>query len=111
MFDKLKLFIKDYLNIDFVGKMLGVMYILIPMFMLITFGLTLVLVNYLLIDTPTDHQGCIYSFVIIVPVIGIISLGISIILFKILMMLLFNFIDLLKKIKEKYERKYKREIS
>ena len=111
MFDKLKLFIKDYLNIDFGGKLLGVMYILAPMFMLITFGLTQMLVNYLLIDTPTEHQGCIYSFVIIVPIIGIISLAISIWLFEILMMLLFDFIDLLKRIKEKYERKHKREIS
>lgn len=111
MFDKIKLFIKNYLDIDVGGKMLGVMYILAPMFMLITFGLTQMLVNYLLIDTPTENHGFIYSFVIIVPIIGIISFGISIWLFQILMMLLFDFIDLLKRIKEKYERKYKREIS
>ena len=48
MFDKLKLFIKDYLDIDVGGKMLGFMYILAPMFILITFGLTQMLVNYLL---------------------------------------------------------------
>lgn len=97
MFDKLKLFIKDYLDIDVGGKMLGFMYILAPMFILITFGLTQMLVNYLLIDTPTEHHGCIYSFVLVVPLVGVISLAISIWLFEILMMLIYDFIDLLKK--------------
>lgn len=69
MFDKLKLFIKDYLDIDVGGKMLGFMYILAPMFIL------QMLVNYLLIDTPTEHHGCIYSFVLVVPLVGVISLA------------------------------------